>query len=58
MYASTLADPRARFIAEQTAQYARALLRDQGGDPETTLRLLGKAAYCLMRYAGSAGSFT
>ncbi|MEU6931640.1 hypothetical protein AB0A05_21065 [Streptomyces sp. NPDC046374] len=58
MCASTLADPRARFIAEQTAQHARALLRDQGGDPATTLRLLGKATYCLMRYAGSAGSFT
>lgn len=54
VYAKTLTDPRARAIAERTAEHARALLRDQGGDPATTLRLLGKATYCLMRFAGSA----
>ncbi|MEV6328427.1 hypothetical protein [Streptomyces sp. NPDC051909] len=49
-YAKTLLDARARVIVEQTAVHARALLRDQDGDPAATLRLLGKATYCLMRY--------
>lgn len=55
-YARTLADPRARTIVEQTTEHARALLRDQGGDPAVTLRLLAKATYCLMRYASCADS--
>ncbi|MFF0433322.1 DUF6415 family natural product biosynthesis protein [Streptomyces sp. NPDC004327] len=55
-YAKTLADSRARCIVEQTAEHARALLRDQGGDPATMLRLLGKATYCLMRYVTCADS--
>ncbi|GAA3391659.1 DUF6415 family natural product biosynthesis protein [Streptomyces roseoviridis] len=52
-YATTLADNRARDIVEKTAEHACALLRDQGGDPAASLRLLGKATYHLMRYASA-----
>ncbi len=50
-YANSLVDSRARDIATATVEHARGLLRDQGGDPAATLRLLGKSAYYLMRYA-------
>ncbi|MFF5974062.1 DUF6415 family natural product biosynthesis protein [Streptomyces sp. NPDC012769] len=52
-YAKALEDVRARDIVEKTAEHARALLRDHGGDPATSLRLLGKATYHLMRYASA-----
>ncbi|BAU83354.1 hypothetical protein SLA_2427 [Streptomyces laurentii] len=51
-YAASLTDAHRRANAEASVQSALGVAATQGGDPQALLRLLGKAAGLLMRYAG------
>ncbi|WP_432151031.1 DUF6415 family natural product biosynthesis protein [Streptomyces sp. bgisy029] len=49
-FADSLADSRAKDIAQATVEHARRVAEDQEGDPEATLRLLAKSVTLLLRY--------
>lgn len=53
-YAHRLADNRAKDIAVNTVAHARKVAADPGQDPVASLRLLGKSAEILSRYAVAA----
>ncbi|MFJ1591508.1 DUF6415 family natural product biosynthesis protein [Kitasatospora albolonga] len=50
-FADSLADSRAKDIAQATVEHARRVAEDQEGDPEAALRLLAKSVTLLLRYA-------
>ncbi|MFF0059682.1 DUF6415 family natural product biosynthesis protein [Streptomyces microflavus] len=50
-FADSLADSRAKDIAQATVEHARRVAEEREGDPEATLRLLAKSVTLLLRYA-------
>lgn len=52
-YAARLADSRAKDIAGNTVEHARAVAADPGTDPVASLRLLSKSCEILARYTAN-----